>query len=220
MSAIARCVVRKVRRPLLIAGMLCLLAACGHAPPVPETQYHQLPPRMRVTGTADPVLAGAVVIRPFMADDLRQDRALVYSPAPPHLTLQQSHYHYWVDVPTRLLQLDLADYWTAQQLATTVLVHEEQGAAHWVQGRIERLDREIDGKSEQVHVELTLELGRNGQDMPEFMKVYSVVEPVPVAGTGAPAADQVILAFSTAITRLWAEFSADLHQRIPQGQTP
>ena len=199
------------RTAIGLLAVLLGLSACGTAPPVPETQYHQLPLPPAADGAAAPLI-GRINVMPFVADDLRQDRAIVYSPAAPHLTLQQSHYHYWVDPPPRLLQQHLADWLLAQALAGRVTTEPylEADADLWVRGRIVRLERERDEAGERVHVALELRAGAPGEDTPAVQRLIDTTEPLPAE---API-EQVVSAFAEALDRVWHDFAASLRGAV------
>jgi ABC-type uncharacterized transport system auxiliary subunit len=190
------------------------LAGCGTSPPVPETTYHQLPlPPV----AADPAarLVERINVLPFQADDLRHDRAFVYSLSAPHLTLQQSHYHYWVDPPPRLLQQHLADWLTARSMARFVTTEPYADAAAdlWVRGRIVRLERESDGAGERVRIALELRAGVPGNQAPVAQRLIDVSEPLPAGAT----IDSVVQAFAEALERVWVDFGEALRGAVTRG---
>jgi len=203
------------RRHTALPLLATLLGACAAAPPVPPTQYHQLPLPM-VADEHAAVLAGRINVLPFQADDIRQDRAILYSPAAPHLTLQQSHYHYWVDPPPRLLQQHLADWLRAHQLAGQVTTedHTPPGVDLWLRGRIVRMEQELDARESRVHVAIDLQAGRPGEEAPRIQRRLEVVQAVPAQAS----VEQVVQAFADAFDRVWNDVARALRSAIDGGE--
>ncbi len=190
------------------------LGACGTAPPVPETQYHQLPLPVTDRATAVPIIAQIVVL-PFKADDLRQDRAIVYSPAAPHLTLQQSHYHFWVDPPPRLLQQHLADWLRVHGIAgkVTAADHTPAGSGIWLRGRIVRMEHEVGSGEPRVHVAIDLQAGQAGEDAARLQHRFEVLQPVVVGAS----VEAVVQAFADSFDKVWNDVARELRAGIITG---
>lgn len=191
-------------RSLVLGLALLGLAGCGHAPSVPETQYHQLSRPEPLAQAGKPLLQLPVRVDNLVSDDLRQDRAWVYSAAPPHLSLQESHLHYWVDTPGRLLQAYLRDFLVAQGIASPAMLSEAASDGYWVKGEILRLERELEPDGEFVHVELELRLGQVGA---ERALVYGRFADRRAVGTGVePGVGPAVLAFSEAVSQVCLQF--------------
>lgn len=198
--------------PLLI---VTLLGGCGTASPVPETQYHQLPLPVAGEGPAA-ALAGRINVLPFKADDLRQDRAILHSPAAPHLTLQQSHYHFWVDPPPRLLQQHLADWLRAHGVAGQVTTEDypPAGPGLWLRGRIVRMEHERDAGQSRVHVAIDVHVGQAGEDAPRLLRRFEVMQPV---AAQAPV-EQVVQAFADLLDKIWHDVVRELRVAVGSGE--
>ena len=93
------------------------------------------------------------------AEGLLRERPLLYSATGSATELQQHDYHYWMDPPTRMLQLELVDYLRASGLVQSVVTPDLRIRADYeVSGRIKRLERLLGGGPARVVVELELSL--------------------------------------------------------------
>jgi ABC-type uncharacterized transport system auxiliary subunit len=172
-----------------LASLTGLTGCLGSAPPVPRDHYYRVmvtpPNRATASQMASvegapvldaPALGGSVLgqsgsglgevafpgvlsVVPLEAEGLLRERPLLYSPTGSATEIQQHDYHYWIDPPTRMLQLQLVDYLRASRLAQSVVTPDLRIKADYeVSGRIKRLERLLGGGPTRVVVELELSL--------------------------------------------------------------
>ncbi len=102
---------------------------------------------------------GVLAVLPLEAEGLLRERPLLYSATGRATEMQQHDYHYWMDPPTRMLQLQLVDYLRASGLVQSVVTPDLRIQADYeVSGRIKRLERLLGGGPIRVVVELELSL--------------------------------------------------------------
>ncbi len=140
---------------LLAASLVC---GCAQ-PPVPEDSFYRL---STLAGSPRPVppsrLDGTLVVRRLQADGLLSERSLVYAGGSTAAALQQYHYHFWTDSPTRLLQEVLVPYLRGAHVATEVITPEIGTDAKFeLSGKVQRFEQ-IRGASPRVVVEMEFAL--------------------------------------------------------------
>ena len=94
---------------LLLTLFVAALAGCS-APPVPRDHYYRLLVPMPAESSGEPLLSGVMTVELLQADGLLRERPLLYSQSAAAYELQQHNYHYWNDVPPRLLQDQMVTY--------------------------------------------------------------------------------------------------------------
>jgi ABC-type uncharacterized transport system auxiliary subunit len=194
-----------MRRKLHILVPLLLLSGCvNSAPPVPRDHYYRIlvpaPPR-----SEGPVLQGVVAVAPLEADGLLRERPLLYSATGQSYEMQQHDYHYWVDPPPRMLQLQLIDYLRRSGLASTVIAPDLRVQADYnLTGRIKRLERLLGGGPPRVVAELELALVENTSRQLILVRSY---EAEVIAADESVAAS--ITALNTALSRIFDTFLTD-----------
>jgi len=112
-------------RLTLVLPSLVLLAACSSAPPIPTNSFYRLDITDPETRLDNPLLKGVLSVQVGAAIPLYRDRALLHSEPGNESTLQRYHYHYWVDTPPHLLQIELADYLRTAGVAEVVVMPED-----------------------------------------------------------------------------------------------
>ncbi|MBU1192895.1 MAG: membrane integrity-associated transporter subunit PqiC [Gammaproteobacteria bacterium] len=110
---------------LLLVISSVLLAGCSAAPPVPTNSFYRLDIAAPGKRLAAPLLDGTLSVQVGAAIPLYRDRALLHSDAGAVTTLQRYHYHYWVDTPPHLLQVEFADYLRDAGIADVVVMPED-----------------------------------------------------------------------------------------------
>lgn len=108
----------------LLAGFL-MLTGCSSVPPIPTNSFYRLDivaPKVRLK---TPVFNGTLSVQVGAAMPLYRDRALLHSEAGSGTSLQRYHYHYWIDTPPHLLQIELADYLRDAGVAAVVVMPED-----------------------------------------------------------------------------------------------
>lgn len=169
---------------LALAGLTGLSGCMGSAPPIPRDHYYRIlvtPPSRAAAsqtasiegatvlgqlGLASPgsraelvAFSGVLSVMPLEAEGLLRERPLLYSTTGRATEMQQHDYHYWMDPPTRMLQLQLVDYLRASGLVQSVVTPELRIEADYVvSGRIKRLERLLGGGPTRVVAELELSL--------------------------------------------------------------
>lgn len=109
---------------VLLAGLL-LLTGCSSVPPIPTNSFYRLDIAAPEKRLETPALNGILSVQVGAAMPLYRDRALLHSEAGAETSLQRYHYHYWIDTPPHLLQIELADYLRAAGVATVVVMPED-----------------------------------------------------------------------------------------------
>ncbi len=215
---------------LALAGLTGLTACLGSAPPVPRDHYYRImvtPPKGAIASqTASiedaPVLGwgilgqpgssaaildfpGVLVVAQLEAEGLLRERPLLYSATGSATEMQQHDYHYWMDPPTRMLQLELVDYLRASGLARSVVTPEMRIKADFeVNGRIKRLERLLGGGPTRVVVELELSMVARADN--ELIVVGSYIAGANAADDGI---ESSVLAFNEVLGQVFERFLAD-----------
>ena len=175
------------RLSLLVLALAGLTGCLGSAPPIPRDHYYRVmvaPPSQgarsqtaSIEGTAIQgrlgsatsavVFPGVFSVAPMEAEGLLRERPLLYSATGSATEMQQHDYHYWMDPPPRMLQLQLVDYLRASGLVESVVTPDLRIEADYqVSGRIKRLERLLGGGPTRVVAELELSLvGRANNDL-------------------------------------------------------
>ena len=173
------------RLSLMVLVLAGLTGCLGSAPPVPRDHYYRImvaPPSQGARsqtasiegtairdrpGSAAVAFPGVFSVAPMEAEGLLRERPLLYSATGSATEMQQHDYHYWMDPPTRMLQLQLVDYLRASGLVESVVTPDLRVAADYqVSGRIKRLERLLGGGPTRVVAELELSLvGRANNDL-------------------------------------------------------
>jgi len=199
---------------LALAGLTGLTACLGSAPPVPRDHYYRImvtPPKGAIASqTASiedaPVLGWGILGQPQLeAEGLLRERPLLYSATGSATEMQQHDYHYWMDPPTRMLQLELVDYLRASGLARSVVTPEMRIKADFeVNGRIKRLERLLGGGPTRVVVELELSMVARADN--ELIVVGSYIAGANAADDGI---ESSVLAFNEVLGQVFERFLAD-----------
>lgn len=128
-----------IRLLLLISSVL--LTGCSTAPPIPTNSYYRLDIAAPETRLVAPLLEGTLSVQVGAAIPLYRDRALLHSESGAVTTLQRYHYHYWVDTPPHLLQVEMADYLRGAGVADVVVMPEDSvDAAYRIRLDIDRFE--------------------------------------------------------------------------------
>jgi ABC-type uncharacterized transport system auxiliary subunit len=167
------------RLSLMVLALAGLAGCLGSAPPVPRDHYYRVmvapPSRAAQSQTASlegasipgqpgsrapaVMFPGVLSVAPLEAEGLLRERPLLYSTTGSAYEMQQHDYHYWMDPPTRMLQLQLVDYLRASGLVESVVTPDLRIASDYkVSGRIKRLERLLGGGPARVVAELELSL--------------------------------------------------------------
>ncbi len=220
---------------LALAGLVGLSGCLGSAPPLPRDHYYRVmvgpPSRTATSQTASlegaavsgqpvsgqPVLGqpgsrsetatfpGVLSVVQFEAEGLLRERPLLYSATGSVTEMQQHDYHYWMDPPTRMLQLQLVDYLRASGLVQSVVTPGLRIEADYeVSGRIKRLERLLGGGPTRVVVELELSLVARADN--ELIVVGSYAAE---ALADNDAVESSVLALNQALGRVFERFLAD-----------
>ncbi len=215
---------------LALAGLTGLTGCMGSAPPVPRDHYYRVmvapPSRAAASQTASiegaailgrlgpgqpgsaagaVAFPGVLAVAQFEAEGLLRERPLLYSTTGSATELQQHDYHYWMDPPTRMLQLQLVDYLRASGLARSVVTPGLRIKADYeVNGRIRRLERLLGGGPPRVVVELELSLVARAHNALIVIWTYSAE-----AIAGDDGVESSVLALNRALGQVFERFLAD-----------
>ena len=215
---------------LIVLALAGLTGCLGSAPPIPRDHYYRVmvapPSRSAASQTASiegaaglgqpglgrPDSGAAIVAYPgvlsvaqLAADGLLRERPLLYSTTGSATEMQQHDYHYWMDPPTRMLQLQLVDYLRASGLARSVVTPDLRIKADYeVNGRIKRLERLLGGGPARVVVELELSLVARPDNELIVIGTYSAE-----AIAGDDGVESSVLALNQALGQIFERFLAD-----------
>ncbi|HMA15621.1 MAG TPA: ABC-type transport auxiliary lipoprotein family protein [Kiloniellaceae bacterium] len=196
-------------RPLLITLVIApLLAGClGSAPPVPRDHYYRLLVPMPAE-SAETLLPGTMTVELLQADGLLRERPLLYSAAGGAYELQQHNYHYWNDVPPRMLQDQMVGYLRRSGAAVLVVTPDTRVRADYrVSGKAKRFERLMGDGAPKVAVEIELTLQRLSDDALLVVDTYSAEEATADDSVGAS-----IEALNAATASVFDAFLGDLRQ--------
>ena len=195
---------------LALTVLVLVISACSSAPPVPEDRYYRLPDE-GATSQTRLLRQGAIFVERFTADGIYQDRAIAYSDRSTPTVVLQHHYSFWLDSPSKMLQLRLEDYLRHADAAPLVTDVPWASAGLSVYGRILRLDRVLGPGSTEVRVALEFNVRQAGKDVPLLVKEYKA---------GATAADQSVqssvAAFGTALSEIFSRLIRDIRGRLDE----
>ncbi len=220
---------------LALAGLTGLTGCLGSAPPIPRDHYYRIvavpPVRAAASQTASPQTAtiegamvlgrlgwempgsradtvafpGVLSVMPLEAEGLLRERPLMYSTTGSATEMQQHDYHYWMDPPTRMLQLQLVDYLRASGLVGSVVTPELRIEADYlVSGRIKRLERLLGGGPTRVVAELELSLVTRADNELIVIGTYSAE-----ALAADDGVESSVLALNQALGQVFERFLAD-----------
>jgi len=215
---------------LIVLALAGLTGCLGSAPPIPRDHYYRImvapPSRTAASQTASiegatilgqpdlgrPDSGAAIVAYPGVlsvaqleAEGLLRERPLLYSATGSATEMQQHDYHYWMDPPTRMLQLQLVDYLRASGLARSVVTPDLRIKADYeVNGRIKRLERLLGGGPARVVVELELSLVARPDNELIVIGIYSAE-----AIAGDDGVESSVLALNQALGQVFERFLAD-----------
>lgn len=175
-----------------LLGAAVIGSGCSQAP-VPKDTFYRLELAPAVAVVATPKISGAVEVRPFSADGLLSQRAIVYQDLKGGVNaadapFEQYSYHFWAEQPTIALQLALNNYLRESGLFKTVVTPELRVLVDYeIQGRIIHLEQQRgpDGAVMDITLELSL-TQRKGLNL-ILLKTYHVQQTARDAGVQATA---------------------------------
>jgi ABC-type uncharacterized transport system auxiliary subunit len=210
---------------LIVLALAGLTGCVGSAPPVPRDHYYRVmvAPPTRAAASQTASIAGASVlgqpdsgadivafpgvlsVAPLEAEGLLRERPLLYSATGNAHEMQQHDYHYWMDPPTRMLQLQLVDYLRASGLVQSVVTPDLRIKTDYeVSGRIKRLERLLGGGPARVIVELELSLVARANNDLIAIGTYTAE-----AIAGDDGVESSVLAITLALGQVFERFLAD-----------
>ena len=194
------------RRLALSAGVCCALAAACSQPPLPVDHFYRLDPGAPGQVFQSPPLAGVVAIGQFRADGLVSQRPMVYSEAAQPLELLQYNYHYWVESPPDMIELELTDFLRNAGAAEVVDGPETRSNAGCkITGSLRRFERMVgDGRSV-ISVELDLRLARTNDAGELLFRAYRSD-----MRAGDDKMVSAVVAFNAGVKHIFDQFLADL----------
>ncbi len=194
-----------------LALVLLGLSGClGSAPPVPRDHYYRVlvaPPTQGADARPTPAVMfpGVVSVAQLEADGLLRERPLLYSASGQAHEMQQHDYHYWMDPPPRMLQIQLVDYLRHSGLAQAVITPELRLRPDYeVSGRIRRLERLLGGGPPRVIAEIELAMVESARKQLIVIETYAAE--VPSADASVEAS---VLALNQALAEIFERFLAD-----------
>ncbi|MHA1599815.1 MAG: ABC-type transport auxiliary lipoprotein family protein [Alphaproteobacteria bacterium] len=206
-----------MKRLIALVGLpLLLLGGClNSAPPVPRDHYYRVLIPAPVRNDA-PMLQGVLEVAPLDADGLLRERPLLYSASGQAYDMQQHDYHYWVEPPPRMLQIQLVDYLRLTGFAATIVTPDLRIRADYeLTGRIKRLERLLGGGPPRVVAELELALVESTSKRLLLVRNYAAEVPSDDESVTAS-----IAALNVAISEIFERFLVDAAQSRTADLTP
>ena len=192
---------------------IALLAGCA-AGPAPENHFYRLQADAPETSLEKPVFPGTLEVDLFRSDALAGERLLLVRAEPDSPEIRRLPYHYWVDAPTRMVQIEVATYLRAAGAADRVIMPATRVEPDYVlRGRIVRLERVLGGPTPRARIELEISVVRvRGRAL---VLLVSYDEEVVAQDASIEA---TVVAFDRALTRILERFVADaLSERARAG---
>ena len=154
----------KYIRIICLIAICILFSSCTLEPvaPLPTDYYYRLPEPM--SSVQNRVFADDVLVRNFRSNGLHLERALVFSKDERGLVLEQHHYHFWQDVPPRMLQAQLVSWLRAVDAAPLIMTDPSISHQYVISARIKRFERLITEGTVKVIVALEMQLQHRGTD--------------------------------------------------------
>jgi ABC-type uncharacterized transport system auxiliary subunit len=196
-----------MKRLLLLTLLAPILAGClGSAPPVPRDHYYRLLVPMPADSGGTMLLPGVLTVELLQADGLLRERPLLYSAGADASELQQHNYHYWNDVPPRLLQDQMVTYLRRSGIASLVVTPDTRVRAEYqVSGKAKRFERLVGGGGSKVVVEIEFALQRLSDDALLVVDTYNAEE-----SASDDSVEASILALNRATARVFGAFLTDV----------
>lgn len=204
------------RLRVLFYAPLFLLSGClTSAPPVPRDHYYRVlipaPARSEI-----PMLHGVLAVSPLDADGLLRERPLLYSASGHSYEMQQHDYHYWIDPPPRMLQIQLIDYLRQSGLAASVVTPDLRVKSDYeLSGRIKRLERLLGGGPPRVVAELELALVESASKRLILVRSYDAE-----VRSDDESVTASISALNVALSRIFERFLIDAGWSTTADATP
>lgn len=189
-----------------VAAVCSIVAGCGgEGVPVPSDRFHRLTVGAPEVVYKSPRLTGIMEVDRFDAEDVLEDRAIVFTEHDNPNVLHQYQYQLWSDPPTRMLQTATVEYLRAAQIADQVVKTGLRiEPTYTLTGEIKKLEHMV-GNSSSVLVEIEFGLKEHKAGDLVWTKTYAVRKVVPEGSVAA--ATRVI---SEAVEEILASLSMDL----------
>ncbi len=196
-----------IGRSGLSGALLLALVGCV-AGPAPSDHFYRLEAGAPTKTFERPPLSGTIEVRRFRADAVTAGRRIVLRRHGEPM-LQPHTYHYWADVPTTALQVELVRYLREASVADRVVTSESRVPGDYVvTGRILRLERVVGNGRPRVDVAIEFALIRESSRDLVVLDTYREELEVPSDDVAAAAT-----AFGRALNRIFAEFTEDAARR-------
>ena len=150
----------------LLWGMILVLAqsACSTAP-LPEDHYY----RLEIIPAAAQRVDANVTVQTLVASGVYNERPLLYSTAQAPTELRQYHYHYWADLPARMIREQLTAYLRAAQAPT---VGAQAPHDYQLSGTVLRFEQRLDGSDATAIAAIELVLRHSADAHVLWRKTY------------------------------------------------
>jgi ABC-type uncharacterized transport system auxiliary subunit len=202
-----------MKRIAALFAIAPLLTAClGSAPPVPRDHYYRLLVPTPVESDAQALLPGVMMVELLQADGLLRERPLLYSRSGASYELQQHNYHYWNEVPPRMLQDQMVAYLRRSGVAGLVVTPDMRLRADYqVSGKARRLERLLGGGPPRVFVEIELALLRLSDERVLVVDTFTAEEPA-----GDDSVEAAIIALNRATAEIFERFLSQIRGAAQQ----
>jgi len=155
--------VRRAAAALLGTALLGV-AGCL-AGPAPADHFYRLEAAGAPAPLAEPALPGVLEVRPFRAEALTSERAILYRAEADAREVHRHAYHRWVETPPDMLQQLVADHLRRAGAAERVVTPALRVPADYeLVGRIGRLEQVFGAGGPRVVLELDLAVTRIAAD--------------------------------------------------------
>ena len=188
-----------------LVAILVLLGGCTQKP-VPEDSFYRL-----TLKNPDQVGArlpqGVIQVERLIADGLTGGRSIVFTDSAGSNLAQSYHYHFWIEPPTILLQIALADTLRKAGAAQVVTPELRVEPDFTITGRIRAFEQVRDTPgSVRAQVELALTERASGKLV--LFKSYTAEPRTSGDGVG-----QAVTQMSAAIDQIYGQFLKDIAAR-------
>lgn len=195
------------------AGWLVLIlfaltvSGCGGGE-VPDDHFYRLAPAAPTSAYQSPPIAGTLLVERLRADGVLSQRPILYVDRSQPVEVKQYSYHYWVESPPGLIQLQLVDYLRKANVANEVV---ERGGRVFngcvLDGVIRSFERLTGDGDPLVSVSIDYKLTR-ASDGTQILFQNRNINARPNGTSMA----ETIMAFNFAANQIFGEIAADVAQ--------
>lgn len=186
-------------------AMILILAGCGGGG-APDDHFYRLSPPPPDGAYQPAPISGALLVERFRADGVLSQRPILFLERDKPVEVKQYNYHYWVESPPNLIQLQLIDFLRQVNIAGRVV--ERSGRVFRgcvLSGTLRKFERVLADGTSVAHVAADYWLSRSENDAQFFFQSREAR-----AEAGGPSMPATIRAFNQAAGRLFDDIATDI----------